>query len=150
MEDKRKPGDRGSFMMKELSDAEMFKSLMDLEIEEAAIDLHNDYECHNILYDFEKGYLRLLFKGDKSLILEFRDVVIAKLNLQLQETLDRGILNNFYRGRFEINGTLYETSEEGRRYFIWKLKQGVDWDYTPVMSFYLKGRSRLNEKTSIT
>jgi len=124
LEDKRKPGDSESFMMIALSDVELFKSLMELKMAGEYIDLHNDYECHNIIYDFEKGYLRLLFKGNKSLILEFSDVVIAKLNLQPQETSDRGTLNNFYRGRFEINGTLYETSEEGRKYFYLEIEAG--------------------------
>ncbi len=110
--------------MKELSDVEMFKSLLNLEMEGAYIDLHYDYDCLNVLYDFEEQYLKLFFAGDKSLILEFRDVVITKLNLQLQETSGRGTLNSFYRGRFEINGTLYEASEEGRRYFYLEFEGG--------------------------
>lgn len=45
--------------MKELSNVEMFKSLLNLEMEGAYIDLHNDYDCHNVLYDFEEQYLKL-------------------------------------------------------------------------------------------
>lgn len=110
--------------MLDLTEFALFESLLIFETSNGVIDLHNDYECHGIEYDFESQCLKCSFKGSGNLILEFRNVIIAKLNLLLQLTSDSGTLNNFYRGRFEINGTLYECSNEGRRYFYLEFEAG--------------------------
>lgn len=110
--------------MLDLTESPLFESLLIFETGNGIIDLHNGYNCRSILYDSNSKILRCFFEGSKNLILEFRDVIVAKLNLLLQLTSDSSTLNNFYRGRFEINNTLYESSADGRRCFYLEFEAG--------------------------
>lgn len=114
--------------MFDLTKAELFKSLLVFKTKETVIDLHNDYDCENINYEFDKSCLKCLFKGKDEVTLEFSDVIITKLGLLLKRTSDSSILNNFYRGRFEQEGVLREYSNEGKGYYHLEFEKGDSID----------------------
>ncbi|MCW3467943.1 hypothetical protein [Chitinophaga nivalis] len=126
--------------MLELTASPLFDSLLIFETDYGIIDLHNDYYCNKICYDFGNQCLKCFFKGARNLMLEFRGVIIVKLNLQLPLTADSSILNNFYRGRFEVDGVLYEISAEGRRYFYLEFEAGDALELYAHNIFLIEGK----------
>lgn len=108
----------------ELTNSPLFDSLLIFETSNGIIDLHNDYDCQNVLYDLDTQSLKCFFEGPKKIILDFEGVIITKFNVQLRLTSDSCILNNFYRGRFETDHTLHEITADGRRYFFLEFEEG--------------------------
>lgn len=104
--------------MIDLTQKELFEDLLTVKLDDEFIDLHNDFNCEEFIYDNTGCFLKLLFKGNGQISLTFVNVEITKLNVSFGSDADAGILNNFYRGRFEINGKLYEYKEDGRWYFF--------------------------------
>ncbi len=111
--------------MIELTNIELFKSLSRVEFDNAIIDLHNDYVCTSMQYSADKGIFDLFFRAERSnVVLQFKGAVVTKFGLVLKRTEDSCILNNFYRGRFEVNGELLEYSPLGERYYYMEFEEG--------------------------
>jgi hypothetical protein len=62
--------------MLDLTESTLFESVLIFETINGIIDLHNDHDCRNILYDSDSQSLRCFFEGAKNLILEFEDVIV--------------------------------------------------------------------------
>ncbi|SKC85113.1 hypothetical protein [Ohtaekwangia koreensis] len=99
----------------DLTESELFGNLLEAKDDLFHIDLHNDYTCVNVT--FFADILELKFQNDKGqgyVILRFKDVIILKMQIPLR-TL---IIDNFHRGRYELNGELYDEYEEKKCFYI--------------------------------
>lgn len=105
----------------DLTESELFKNLVETTMEDIYIDLHNDYNCSGINYKGADKNLVLLFeKIDRSkpfISIRFENTVFDIVNLNFKSILKSLTLDNFYRGRFEIDNSLKEYSDEGQGYF---------------------------------
>jgi len=111
--------------MIELTNVELFKSLVGIESDNGFIDLHNDYACISVQYSLDKKLLEVSFQAvNSNVVLQFKDAVINKFLLVPKRTEDSCTLNNFYRGRFEANGELFEYSPIGERYYYMEFEEG--------------------------
>lgn len=110
----------------ELIDIELFKNLLDIELNGEDIDLHNDYRCSDILYS-EKD-LRLKFRSNADegefLMIQFVDVEINKLEVSLGSN-DGITLDNFHRGRYEAEGKLFDEYHGKKCFYIEFYEGGV-------------------------
>ncbi len=102
----------------------LFEFQLVFEAGHRIVDLHNDYKCENIAYDFSKQTLKCDFKGESNVRLEFNGAIVKQMNLILKRTEDSSTLNSFYRGRFEENGTLLEYSKDGKGYYYLEFEDG--------------------------
>jgi hypothetical protein len=117
--------------MIELTNVELFKSLVDIMDGEKIFDFHNEYRCVKI--NFESKNLELTFRKDQNssiVILQFVEAEICKFEIGL------GFANSykldlFYRGRYEDEGKLFEFSPLGKRYFYINF---LDGDYLEILT----------------
>lgn len=111
--------------MIDLTDVELFESLVGIESDNGFIDLHNNYDCTSVQYSVEKKLFEVFFQAANSnVVLQFKDAVISKFNLLPKRAEDSCTLNNFYRGRFEVNGELFEYSPARARYYYIEFEEG--------------------------
>lgn len=102
----------------------LFKNLIEFEIDGVFVDLHNDYYCVQIIRNSDAHYITLIFERDNpnsrftEVIVELSDIEIIKMNLSLNNAnYSKLTLDSFYRGRFDLNGQLFEHSESGKEYY---------------------------------
>ena len=104
--------------MKTLFNVDLFDNLLEIELEGVTIDLHNDYTCVSI--KFIDNNLSISFNhdgSDEKIIIDFGDALINKFNLPVMNP--KGLtLDNFHRGRYEVDGVLYDEYHERRCYYI--------------------------------
>jgi hypothetical protein len=114
----------------ELTNVELLKDLTTLETAETFFDLHNDYICTNIYYKSLDKTLSFMFEpaignaAKSSLCLLFENVTISNFNLYLNRTTDSSTLDSFYRGRYQIDDTLFEYAPTGEGYFYLEFIEG--------------------------
>ncbi len=105
-------------MILDITNSELFDSLLEISYENCEYDLHNDFSLKYI--DFNKAEALLKFDfheidGKKSIHLIFKNVdpIILKLPFQEDTTID-----NFHRGRYEYQGQLYDEFEGKRCFYM--------------------------------
>ena len=109
--------------MIDLTNTELFLDLTTIKYGESFFDLHNDYDCTDINYKLLSKTISFLFQPStseplkKGLCLLFEDATIVDFNVNLKRTSDSFTLDLFYRGRYEIDGKLFEISPHGEGYF---------------------------------
>jgi hypothetical protein len=124
--------------MIDLTKMELFENLLVFKTEKDVIDLHNDFKCQSIEYDREVRSIKFIFKDKgNDLVLQFNDAVLNKVNLLFNRTVDSSILNNFYRGRFELDGKLFEYTEEGRGYYYLEFEEGDIFEIFSLKAFLI-------------
>lgn len=107
----------------ELTNAELFKDLTTLGNVDTFFDLHNDYTCTSIDYKSFDKTLGFSFQPNnindtkKNLYLLFENVTLSNFNMYHNRTTDSGILDSFYRGRYQNEGALFEYTPTGEGYF---------------------------------
>jgi hypothetical protein len=105
----------------ELTDIEIFKDLISLDLEIRTFDLHNDYKCDTINLNGINNSLSLLFRHNsietEKVCLLFKNISIKKLNFFPDRTSDSKTIDLIYRGRFETETGLQEYSNSGQGYF---------------------------------
>ncbi len=114
--------------MIDLTQVELFEFQLIFHMEDRIVDLHNDYKCETIIYDFEKQLLRCSFIGELRIFLDFGGASVKKINVLFERTLDSSTLNSFYRGRFEQNGNLLEFTEDGKGYYYLEFENGDSFE----------------------
>jgi hypothetical protein len=115
-----------------LTEAELFKNLIEIQDVGIYIDLHNDYSCSRLLYDpAQSGDLLIEFlligseKPFKKVEIVFGDVRVTKMSLQLFDGIHINLtIDNMYRGRFQLGDALYEYSNSGRSYYYVDFYEG--------------------------
>jgi hypothetical protein len=109
---------------------EFFKNLTQHDYDNRYYDFHNDYNCEKLSYS--DGILLILFRSLVSgvlLSLKFTEVKITTLDFFNVKETKNLTLDNLYRGRFELNGDLIETSKDGKGYFYLELYEGQKLEF---------------------
>lgn len=102
----------------ELNTVELFKSLLEVELGEKLLDLHNDFDFKELKFSNNVNELSLIFadvKNSKELIIVFHSIIILELELPLGNDL---IIDNFYRGRYEFEEKLFDEYLNKKCYYI--------------------------------
>jgi hypothetical protein len=116
--------------MKEASSIELFKNLTQFEYNNQIVDLHNDYNCQDI--SFANGVVLLRFIScidSKPLVLRFEDVALNSFNFFNVKGNEQLTIDTLYRGRYEVNGELIETSDDNRAYFYLEFYTGQKMEF---------------------
>jgi hypothetical protein len=108
----------------ELKTPPLFKNNIEIEDSDLNIDLHNDYYCTEVIHVKSSNFIQMSFNKcstsplfDKVIVV-LTDVEIVKMSLFLNNFHDGKItLDTFYRGRFEVDGSLFEYSKMGNAYY---------------------------------
>ncbi|MEX0595111.1 MAG: hypothetical protein WD512_01335 [Candidatus Paceibacterota bacterium] len=102
----------------ELSNPELFISLLDLNVGKKNFDLHNDYTFKEFNFSTIKNEISLIFSEDislKEVKIFFTDIIILELELPIGVELG---IDNFYRGRYEYEDKLYDEFLQKKCYYI--------------------------------
>ena len=116
--------------MIDITNSELFKDLTSLNYENQIIDLHNEYECLCFKYISSSESLEFVFESRDSEILKiyfiiiFEQVEIEVANFYFKRTESSSTINIFYRGRFELNGKLFEFDSLGKKYWYLEFETG--------------------------
>ena len=100
---------------KELTMTDLFESLLEFEFHGKSIDLHNDFNCTSILYKAQTNTLSLKF--ERAILTSYKHEIGCRLT---ELTID-----NFYRGRYQIDESLHEFSHDGKSYFYIEFDEGL-------------------------
>jgi hypothetical protein len=105
----------------DLTESELFENLLEIKTTLFHFDLHNDYTCLSISYSGETLVLEFKKDNDQSaLFLEFKEVTILSMKIPLKTT----VLDNFHRGRYELNGDLYDEFQGKKCFYIEFYEEG--------------------------
>ncbi|UUW10971.1 hypothetical protein NLG42_09170 [Flavobacterium plurextorum] len=101
----------------DLSNVELFETLLEFNIEGINVDLHNDYELKsfNLLNNND---LRLVFlhnTSEQNIFLIFTEIEFVEFELPILSDLT---LDNFYRGRYEYESKLFDEFNEKKCFYI--------------------------------
>jgi hypothetical protein len=116
--------------MIELTNIPLFKDLTSIITDNGEFDIHNDYNCYLIDLNSKENFIKFFFKKNNEnivnsqLCLFFQNARILNFNLFFDRTEDTGIINNFYRGRFEKDNILQEYEDTGERFFHIEFEEG--------------------------
>lgn len=92
----------------DISNSELFENLLEVNNKDLYIDIHNDFDLKSISYLLETNTLELtLLHTDVSneLYICFENVKFIELDITQNIDLT---LDNFHRGKFELDGKLYD------------------------------------------
>lgn len=101
----------------DLYNVELFESLLELDFQEKNIDIHNDYELKNIVFKNNKNLQLLLTHNlsDNKFLLSFYDTEFIEFDLPTNKNI---YIDNFYRGRYELNNELYDEFNNKKCFYI--------------------------------
>ncbi len=112
-----------------LENMTLFAPILDFTIGEEHIDLHNDYDCQNIVELADKREVALYFNHTKhhhkKIVLLFGQAKITTTKHLISDTSRSVTLSNFHRGKFTTEGNdLLEINNEGQKYFYLDFSEG--------------------------
>lgn len=110
---------------------ELFKNIAQVEYGGKYYDFHNDFNCIKLL--FEQGqlviYMRHFITGLNVSII-FNDVMFTKFFFPFENTTGGSLtIDNLYRGRYEIEGNLFEYDERKRFYYYLEFYEGCNMEF---------------------
>ncbi|MCW3462750.1 hypothetical protein [Chitinophaga nivalis] len=109
-------------MVKDITHATLFETLMSGDIDGSPYHLHHDYQCIKIAYDTTEKRLELRFiNDDDRIVLEFKQATIASFRFNPLKLRTCDTLISFHRGEFLRNNNLHEVTEQGEFYFLLEL-----------------------------
>ena len=103
---------------------ELFQNIAQFDFDKISYDFHNDFDCTKV--KFQNNVLILVFRNIISnffISLSFYKTTFTFCELDFTEKIDTLTIDNLYRGKFEIDGTLMEF-ENGRGYFYLEFYEG--------------------------
>lgn len=115
-----------------VKDITLFEILLEFDIDGEHIDLHNDFSCRSIRFSKSNNTLILLFKHDlllTTLTLTFCDVSIVEINMDFDGIEEGLTLDLLYRGRYEVDGKLFDVSDDGRGYLYMESCEGQSIEF---------------------
>ena len=113
---------------KNIFDETLFSFLLEIELDNEYIDLHNDYYCSYI--DLRDSNIMFYFNHNDILShvihIIFTDIEVVSLNMNFsnsdQESL---VLDNLHRGRYLFDNVLYDEYKD-RHCFYLEFVNGID------------------------
>lgn len=118
--------------------SELFKTLIEIDVNEHCIDLHNDYDCVQLHFSGIDNELLLSFKSlsDQAkyplVILQFEEVELKKINIDLQINAQSRTIDNLYRCRFLQDEVLVEYSKEGKSFYSLEFCEGHTLEFFSI------------------
>ncbi|WON92498.1 hypothetical protein ACLCDV_19185 [Sphingobacterium sp. Lzh-3] len=119
-----------------LTQAELFKNNITLDLDDAHLDLHNDYECIRLVYNRTYNEFRLTFKrvtletdvNYNQVDVVFIDAVIDTCLFVFDEDVSDKFrtIDLLYRGRFENGDKLAEFDGSGRSLYYISFYSGLE------------------------
>lgn len=109
---------------------EFFKNLAQCDYDNIYYDFHNNYNCEKLSYS--NGIFLILFKsliGGNLLSLKFTDVEMIALDFVNVRDIGDLTVDNLYRGRYELNGSLIDASENGKACFYLQFYEGHKFEF---------------------
>ena len=109
----------------EIVTTELFKSLLEIDIDDVHFDLHNDYDCYSILFSKDHELTLSLKSSDKEVKLTFKGVTVNYMFLNLTDVnKDITTIDSIYRGRYEDSNFLREVTDDSRNYYYIEFYSG--------------------------
>lgn len=108
---------------------ELFQNISQFDFDKISYDFHNDFDCKKI--KFQNNVLILVFRNilNNFLVsLSFDKASLILCEFDFTETIETLTIDNLYRGKFEIDGTLMEF-ENGRGYFYLEFYEGLKIEF---------------------
>ena len=106
-------------MIIELTDNLLLENISFLKYENISLDIHNDYNFKEL--SFEQNRMKISFNeiSNNFKIVEFvfENIEVVKLKMVQFEVPDSITLDNFYRGKTELNENILEEDSSKRKYF---------------------------------
>ena len=117
--------------MQLIAEIEILKDLTQIQSPNGNVDLHNEFICKSILFD--KQALKLEFvKLDNgfSYLLQFHSVAITHIDFlfELNTILDMTV-DTLYRGRYEVDGKLFDLSDDRKGYMYLEFVEGQKMEF---------------------
>ena len=106
-------------MIIELTNNLLLENISFLKYENSSLDIHNDYNFKEL--SFEQNRMKISFNeiSNNFKIIEFvfENIEVVKLKMIQFEVPDSITLDNFYRGKTELNENILEEDSSKRKYF---------------------------------
>lgn len=119
-----------------LTQSELFKNSITLDLDDANLDLHNDYDCIRLVYNGTYNEFRLTFKRvtletdvNYNLVdVVFIDAVMDTCLFVFDEDISDEFktIDMLYRGRFENGNELAEFDSSGRSLYYISFYSGIE------------------------
>ncbi len=119
-----------------LTQSELFKNSITLDLDDAHLDLHNDYDCIRLVYNGTYNEFRLTFKRvTLETDVNYNQVDVVFIDAVMDTCLfvfDEDVFDEFrtidllYRGRFENGNKLAEFDGSGRSLYYISFYSGVE------------------------
>jgi len=109
---------------------EFFENLAQSEFGSVYYDFHNDYLCNKISQNNE--CLEILLdhiEKETPVTLKFFEVEIVQTNFNFMEEHKDLTIDILYKGRFEVNGQLFECSSSSKSYFYLEFYEGQSIEF---------------------
>jgi uncharacterized protein YpmB len=117
---------------------ELFKSLLEIDIDDVHFDLHNDYDCYSILFSKDHELILSLKSSDKEVKLVFKDAIVNYMFLNLTDVnKDITTIDNIYRGRYEDSNVLREVTDDSRNYYYIEFYSGYAIEFFARAVFFV-------------
>ena len=95
---------------------ELFEIKLEFTLGGVNYDLHNEFVCERI--KLLHSEFQLVFRGEKDVLsIHFKDAEIKEIDIPLDREFEY-VLDNFQRGRFELEGVLHEVINGKTCYYL--------------------------------
>lgn len=122
----------------EIVTTELFKSLLEIDIDDVHFDLHNDYDCYSILFSKDHELTLSLKSSDKEVKLTFKGVTVNYMFLNLTDVnKDITTIDSIYRGRYEDSNVLREVTDDSRNYYYIEFYSGYTIEFFARTVFFV-------------
>lgn len=118
-----------------LTESNLFLSLLENYVEGKYIDLHNEYNCEKMVFDKNKDRFSFYFKrteqataGWSNVSVVFEGTLITSYTFLFEALISELTLDNFYRGRFLDGELLKEYSQDGKGYFYVSFCEDISFE----------------------
>lgn len=98
---------------------ELFQDLSQIDFDSSNFDLHNDFDCSKVM--FQNNILILVFQNiiNKFLIsISFQKTTVTFFEFDFTGAMKNLTIDNLYRGKYEIDGTLIEFKNNRGYYYL--------------------------------
>jgi hypothetical protein len=117
---------------------ELFKSFLEIDIDDLHFDLHNDYDCYSILFSKDQELTLSLKSSDEEVKLVFKDVKVNYVSLKLTDlNEDITTIDNIYRGRYKDGNVLREVTDDSMNYYYIEFYSGFAIECFAKAVFFL-------------
>jgi hypothetical protein len=119
----------------EIKQSKILDDLTSIDVGGEYFDLHNNYKCVYLKHFIEENKLIMSFKTATArpqkinkVEVVFEEVEITRVSFTPGNFKELMTIDNFYRGRYEVNNALMEYSPEGKAYYYFEFYDGYSFE----------------------